>query len=135
VHERRPGDERAPAVVDQALALVAHHERRVVEPHEHALRAVLEEPAAALVGLIVPRDELAQRRVADGLALDAPAAAPVEREPPVDGGHVRPLGDTAGDDLVHEATIVREEQREEAAQAWAASRTRTASAIICRSPG
>src|SRR6188508_1198267 len=66
------GGKLLPAVVEQPLAFVVHHERRIGEPHVDALRAVLEEPASLRVGGIVARDELAQRDVADALALDQP---------------------------------------------------------------
>src|SRR5712664_1354228 len=90
-----------------------HDQRRVGEPYVHALRAVLEKPAAARIGLVVAPDEFAQRRVADLLSLDQPVSAPVEREPAVDRRHVRPLREAARDDLVHAATIACERSEEE----------------------
>src|SRR6185369_2990779 len=104
-----------------------HHERRVVEPGEDALRSVLKKPAASLVGLIVARDEFAQRGVSKPLLLDAPVAAPVERQPAVHRRHVRPAGHAAGDDLVHRGYNLPQEE------AWAQTTRRRAH--ISRGPG
>ena len=79
----------------------AVHQRRVGELHEDALRPVLEEPSAAVVVSVVAGDELGDRRVADALALDRPAAATVQRKPAVDCRYVGPLGNCAKDDLIH----------------------------------
>src|SRR6185295_13377425 len=70
--------------------------------HEHALRAILEIPAATRVGLVIAANKFAQRAIADPLTLDQPIPPPVEREPAVDIGNVRPFGHAAQDDVVHE---------------------------------
>src|ERR1051325_11789352 len=75
--------EGAPAVVDQRVALVAHDKRGVGERDIDALRAILEVPAARAVRLVIAPDEFAQRGVGNALALYAPVAAPIERQPPV----------------------------------------------------
>src|SRR5688572_22218057 len=105
VQQSPRGGKFLPAVIDQPLAFIVHDERRIGEPDVDALRAILEEPAAACVGGVIARNELAQRDVADALALDQPVAAAVEIQPAIDGGNVRPLGQAANDHLVHRATI------------------------------
>src|SRR5262245_49135611 len=92
-------------MIENLLAFVVRDEWRVGKLHIHALRAVLEKPAALVIGVVISRDELAQRRVADPASLDAPVAAPVELEPAVHRRDVRPLGDAAGDHFIHRATI------------------------------
>src|SRR5262245_5019863 len=79
----------------------AQHERRVLEVHEHALRAVLEVPAAALVAGVVAADELGDKRIGAALALQQPLPAPVEPQPPIDSGYAGPLGHPAQDDFIH----------------------------------
>ena len=74
---------------------------RVIQIDKHALRAILKIPAARIVMRVVAADKRLQCVVADGLALDQPVAAPVQREPAVNGGHVRPLGHRAQDGFIH----------------------------------
>ena len=91
----------------------AVNERRVIERNEHALRTILEKPAAALVVLVVAPDKIGDDRIRDALALDQPVAAPVERQPAIDGRDIRPLGHSLLDDFVHDLLEMNGEQDRE----------------------
>src|SRR5690242_5179107 len=109
VEERRFGGAHGGAGVrEQPLTRVVEpvYPGRVVERHEHALRTILEIPAALFIGRVIPADELPDRGVGDAFeapryALDLPVPAAVEREPAVHRRHVRPLQHAADHDVVH----------------------------------
>ena len=94
-----------------AFVVQPQHIRCRVQPQEHALRTVLEKPAARVVVFVVAVDETQDLRIGDGLAcaalcrqslwVQAPAAARIQRQPAEHRGHVGPAGDGVFDRRIH----------------------------------
>jgi hypothetical protein len=76
-------------------------ERRVVESNEHALRPVLEKPAALIVMLVIAADEVGNDCVGYPPALDEPMTAAVEGKPSIDRRHIRPFGHSLLNNIIH----------------------------------
>jgi hypothetical protein len=104
---------------EAAVVFQAQHPGRALQTHENPLRAVLEEPAPALVAGVVAADEGLRGAVAHGLTLDQPAPAAIQPEPAEHRRHVRPLRHRAQHGVIHGVTLA----------ACRTPRRRTASAV------